>query len=312
MPNTTTRYVTWVSRGRRHHGSALLDIGNPTHSQLTTGDTYQPSWAPPALNWTDNTQHQHTGTFAFMSITGGVQGGQVVFDSNTPPTITVGTTDINVLVVYIEGGSGGGTPGAYIDAFDVNIGNFVDDDFVEIVNNSALNATANNDGFLPSTRAYDIKCFSAIHTVPFSEWRVITGVETINGRDLMIAGDRKTSVSFAFYQTPVGTTSVPKPGRLNPVESESTWVSWGVKVDGGGPTGDGPVDPWNPLLRELAAGFALVDAAKKVNLKLRGELLDLASKQIAMSAESLQKEIKTSKKVLEKNMLQLSDKTIVN
>jgi exonuclease len=65
------------------------------------------------------------------------------------------------------------------------------------------------------------------------------------------------------------------------------WVSWGVDVDGGGPTGRGPVPPWNPFVRELAAGFALAELANLVSPALRESVNRLAAEQVEIASREI-------------------------
>ena len=103
----------------------------------------------------------------------------------------------------------------------------------------------------------------------------------VTGEDLH-APLEETAVAFAFYQTP------PSPETHRPNVSElGTWVSWGVKVDGGGPTGRGPVEPWNPFVLQLAAGLALADTAKLVAPELRGAVSELAAKQVTLASRQI-------------------------
>ena len=205
MPNASSHFVTWISRGKRHHGSAYQDIGPQSNSNLATGDTYQPQWAPPSLDWTETVNGRevtHTGVFAFWSIAGGANGGVVDF-SQLAQGVPVGTNNIVASAIYLEtnGGPNGG-PGVWIDAFDVNLGIFVDDDFVNVSPDSNLTAAANNDGWVPSTSAESVIAFGSIHTVPFSEWHVFLGTEMVNNTTLNVAAE-SSAVAFAFYKTPV-------------------------------------------------------------------------------------------------------------
>jgi len=77
-----------------------------------------------------------------------------------------------------------------------------------------------------------------------------------------------------------------------PRQFEGTWVSWGVKVDGGGPTGHGPVPPWSPFVKELAAGLALGEAAQLVRADLQSDVLELAAKQVNEAAAAITKAMK--------------------
>ena len=287
MPNASSHFVTWISRGKRHHGSAYQDIGPQSNSNLATGDTYQPQWAPPSLDWTETVNGRevtHTGVFAFWSIAGGANGGVVDFNQ-LAQGVLVGSNDIVASAIYIEtnGGPNGG-PGVSIDAFDVNLGIFVDDDFVNVSPDSNLTAAANNDGWVPSTSAESVIAFGSIHTVPFSEWHVFLGTEMVNNTTLNVAAE-SSAVAFAFYKTPVA----PKPPRIDREFALSTWVSYGVMVDGGGPTGGGPVDPWGPYVMELAAGLMLAEAAKKVNPDLKSGVMAIAAKQVSLAAAAIQK-----------------------
>ena len=289
MPNASSHFVTWISRGKRHHGSAYQDIGPSSNSNLATGDTYQPQWAPPSLDWTDTDgdgkQVTHHGVFAFWSIAGGANGGVVDFNQ-LAQGVPVGSGNITASAIYIETGGGpNGGPGVTIDAFDVNQGIFVDDDFVNVSPDSALTAAANNDGWVPSTSAENVTAFGSIHTVPFSSWHVFLGTEFANNTTLGVAV-QSSAVAFAFYKTPVGGGGPP---RIDRQFELSTWVSYGVMVDGGGPTGDGPVDPWGPYVKEFAAGLMLAEAAKKVSADLKSSVMALAAKQVSLAGAAIQK-----------------------
>jgi len=294
MPNASTHYVTWIPRGKRGHASAYQDIGPQSNSNLQTGDNFQPAWAPPTIPWTD-TNGSHTGYFAFWSITGGANGSVVDFNT-LPAGVPVGSSAIVATAIYIEGGGdGNGGPGAWIDAFDVNQGIFVDDDFVSISPDSSLTSAANNTGWVPSANAENILAYNSIHSVPFSQWKVFVGMESISTTTLSLAA-RTSAVAFAFYQTHVSS------GPKIPKNSEEiwTWVSYGVMVDGGGPTGHGPVDPWGPYVFELAAGLMLAEAAKKVSPNLKGEVMNIAAKQISLASTAIQKQMNNSVKTAEK------------
>lgn len=83
------------------------------------------------------------------------------------------------------------------------------------------------------------------------------------------------------------TRSICRPLRPIPNQKAGTWISWGVKVDAGGPTGNGGVPPWNPYVREFAAGLALADTAQLVHAELRPKVLELAAKQVTDAAHSV-------------------------
>lgn len=201
MSKAFTRLVTWISRGRRRHGSAMADIVQPQHSTMSPGNTFQPNWAAPTISWVD-INGSHTASFAFWSITGGI-GGATATTQNTAPSVGVGNTDIVATALYISQGtgSGSGTKGVFIDAFDVNQGAFVDDDFVEVKPDANLAAAANNDGFVPTASLEHIEAFLLIHAVPFSDWKVVVGPEAVNKEDMQAAA-QSSGIAFAFYQLP--------------------------------------------------------------------------------------------------------------
>jgi hypothetical protein len=283
MPTVHTHYVTWISRGRRHHGSSQSDIIPPLTTVVPNGGSYQ-AWASPEISWDDTSHHHHDGDFAFWSITGSADGAYISTDES--PAIAVGGSDVVATAWYIEGGgSGPGVPGTTIDAFDVGLGTFVDDDFVDVVTDPTLTAAANQDGFVPSASAEDVRAFNGIHGVPFDDWQVVVGTDPVVGVDLDAPQD-SSAIAFAFYKLPERVHF----GRPHD-EELGTWVSWGVMVDGGGPTGNGPVPPWNPLVRELAAGLALAEAGQQTKGSIRAGTLRLAARQVAQAAAAISKEM---------------------
>jgi hypothetical protein len=154
------------------------------------------------------------------------------------------------------------------------------------VTDPTLTFVANEDGWVPTaTAAEDIRAYAGIHSVPFDDWQVFVGAESVAGVDLDAAKD-SNAVAFAFYKAPV-----PVPIGHPREPSLGTWVSWGVKVDGGGPTGVGPVPPWNPLIVQLASGFALAEAGQQTKGAIRSATLRLAARQITQAAASIAKEM---------------------
>jgi hypothetical protein len=207
MPTVHTRYVTWISRGRRHHGSAAADLVAPLSTGETDGNTYQ-AWASPSITWTDGTG-EHTASFAFWSVTGSADGASV--STNTSLTVNVGSSDVAATAWYIPTGGNGG-PGVLIDAFDVNQGNFVDDDFVDVVTDPTMTFVANDEGWVPTmSAAEDIRAYTSIHAVPFTDWTVVLGSEAVSNEDLD-AAQNTSAVAFAFYQTP--SVVIKKPDRI--------------------------------------------------------------------------------------------------
>jgi hypothetical protein len=278
MPNVHTRYVVWESRGYRHkNGSGALDITTPGNTGVGDGSPYA-AYAFPEGSWTD-LNGPHTAYFAFWSVVGGASGP--MFSTDPDLTVTAGSSDMQATAWYIEGGGGGG-PALLIDAFDVDIGDFVLDDFVNVVTDPSLTAEANLDGIVPTTTTTeDVRAYTSIRAVPFDQWLVVEGTEPVTAEDLSGVQDT-TAIAFAMYQSTGGVVVPPIPNI-----ADVTWVSWGVTVDGGGLTGRGPVPPWNPFVRELAAGLALADSAATVDQSLRSAVLRLAADQVKLAAGNI-------------------------
>ena len=288
MPTVHTHYVTYNRKGGRrlHAGTATDDIITPLETGASDGEPYE-AWAPPSIEWTDK-QGQHAADFAFWSVVGAKGGASVTTDQSLD--IKVGGSDVQAAAWYLPaGGNGNGGPAFYIDAFDVNEGRFFDEDFVTVSPDSSLAANANETGVVPTADAEDIIAVPTVEGVPFLDWTEFTqpAPQVVTDEDLHAEAEA-TAVAFAFYQTPAS----PEPRRPGHYEL-GTWVSWGVKVDGGGPTGRGPVEPWNPFVRQLAAGLALADTAKLVAPELRGAVSELAAKQVTIASHQIAGQIES-------------------
>jgi hypothetical protein len=281
MPTVHTHYVTYDRKGGRrlHAGTATDDIVTPLLTGAADGEPYE-AWAPPAIEWNDK-NGKHAADFAFWSVVGAQGGASVTTDQSLD--ITVGSSDVQAAAWYLPAGGGNGGPAFYVDAFDVNEGRFFDEDFVTVSPDASLSANANETGIVPTAKAEDITAVSSIEGVPFLDWTefVQPAPEVLDEEDLHAPAE-KTAVAFAFYKSPAS----PEPPRPN-VSEIGTWVSWGVKVDGGGPTGRGPVEPWNPFVRQLAAGLALADAAKVVSPELRGAVNEIAARQVTLASRQI-------------------------
>ncbi len=277
MPTVHTRYVTWISRGVRGHGSAANDIVTPLTTAVPVPGTYQ-AWAPPTISWTDGDQ-AHTATFAFWSETGAADGATAT--TNPSLSVNVGDDDVYAIAWYIQGGGVGNGTGFFVDSFDVDLGTFVDDDFVTVPGDPALTTSVNATGWVPTATAEALVATSPIHGgVPFVYWLHLEDESQLATVNLQL--DAGTSgIDFAFYQSPA------RPNVRIPHEAEGTWVSYGVMVDGGGPTGNGPVPPWQPDVLRLAAGLMLAEASGKVDQQLRGAVLELAAKQVELASQSI-------------------------
>jgi hypothetical protein len=287
MPTVFTRYVTWVSRGKRNHGSSAFDITPPLIGDAVT---QYAGYAPPALSWTDM-HGNHDANFAFWSVTGASDGPQVFTDNQV--SAHVGTSPIHATAWYIPAGGPSFSrelTGIIIDAFDVGLGAFVDDDFVDVTSDPSLTTQANDEGFVPTGAAEDVEARTPVHADPFTHWLVIpANGEKVTYRDVF-AAVKTDAFAFAFYQPTKIDLSYRPPDEILSVEYTA-----GVANDGLGyqfPRGSGgpgrPVPPQGPLfVRQLTAGLALADLGSVVDAELRGALSRIATAQIESSARNI-------------------------
>ena len=108
-----------------------------------------------------------------------------------------------------------------------------------------------------------------------------------NSTDFNLAVNETGEIWFAFYQS----SNLRLPKNLGQY-GEVTHIYFGVINDAPGLTDHGPVGPWDPFVRQLAAGVALAVAADKVNAKLKSELLKVAAAQVTLSADAIVQSIK--------------------
>ena len=286
MPTVHTHYRTYVSRGRRHHQHATApEIAPSQTTNVQAGGQYE-VWTGTQITWNNN-GNPETDSFMFWSVTGAGDGSHMSTDEDLK--VAVGSTDVEVTGWYLPpgGGPNGGGPGLLIDAFDVDLGDFSDADFVDVVSDPTLTGAANEEGFVPTGGANeDVRAYTDVDgVVPFTEWDIFWSDMdvTAGGRDL-IGQQAHSAVAFAFYQTPVKS---PPPIFHGRDYESGTWVSAGVKVDGGGLTGRGPVPPWTPFLADLEAGLVLAQAARGTRREIRGQALELAAKQISHATNKI-------------------------
>lgn len=286
MPVVHTRYVTYTAAGRRRHpGSSAADITPPFDN--TVSSSPYTDWAPPTANWTDGDGVSHSANFAFWSVTGGADGAFV--STNPALSVPVGDTPIGVTAWYLPtGGDGIGEPGTYIDAFDVDVGDFFDDDFVSVAPDTDLSFNANELGLVPTRAPEQITAFASIGPRLLQSWQLLVvsppGADSVNGAVLSTA-TKSMAVAFAFYQRPRGGSTIPKlDGR---VYEAGVRIIFGVTADGGGLTDKGPVPPWEPLVRELANAMALAYAGRQGGAETRLAVVTAAAKQLGATAAKL-------------------------
>jgi hypothetical protein len=284
MPFTaSTRYVAWTNRrGRRASGTTFTELIVPPPTPILYNGGGSESFgggllAPDELPVPGSTTGAKV-KFAFWSLSGGADGGVVGLpNQHLCPVVNVGASNLVATAWYLPVGGGGvGESGIWIDAFDVNTGNFVLDDFVNVTSTPALTPVANNDGWLPSSSAQQVAAYPSIHFVPFMQWNVMAGSPTAAGTTLSIP-IKSNGVAFAFFKS-LPSATIPKID----LEFLAGWlIIFGIINDGNGiqvgPDGKPvPIGPWGgdlmQLLNHATAVITSVKLAKGEKLKALEEI----------------------------------------
>jgi hypothetical protein len=245
MPNVATNYVYFSSskgatRAQKHADSngGFQPAGPaPYVAGLTPDQSYpwpQPPFGiPPSLPVGDP---DPTYKFAFVNVSGGEPGGLTSFDPNTPPQFTVEDSPVNILVVYVPVGGGGGLgdSGASIDAFDETTGELVNDFFVTVSPDSVpelpgdtLTSDGNIYGWVDTE--YGAETITANPpTIEPSNANFYRWVDLLNGPlgqgDVVYTAPQgENSYALAFYNAP------PPPPPPNPCQEFLTSLNFLIR-----------------------------------------------------------------------------------
>jgi hypothetical protein len=208
LVNTRTRYIVYTHSGggvRHHHFSTQNNIIDEADGQASKGDTI------PAQGFPIQFFQGQPVPFAFMSVNGAADGNHLYTDPGNQ-NVPVGEKDIDILVVYAPpGGIGsGGGPGVWVDAFNVDVGDFSDSDFIQVLTpptppdtlDAAKTSHANMEGDISTVTAENMRCFATVDGAPFVEWKKIVPTPTIiTTRDVSLATNQTGEIWFAFYQS---------------------------------------------------------------------------------------------------------------
>src|SRR5262249_46580917 len=209
MVNTTTKYIVYTHTGggvRHHHFGTQNNIVNEADGTAALGDTIN------ALGFPSQVFNGSNVSFAFMSVHGGADGNKL-YTTPGNQTVPVGTSDIDILVVYTPPGGIGGTngPGVWVDAFNVDTGQFSDSlDFIKVLTpptppdtiDAAKTTFGNQDGGISTATAETVRANALVDGVPFVEWKQIIGTPTLQSEtDIHLAQNESGEIWFAFYQS---------------------------------------------------------------------------------------------------------------
>ena len=231
--STRTRYIVYTHTGtgvRHHHFSTQNNIIDEADGTATTGDHLPAQGFPFQFFMGQNVP------FAFMSVHGAADGNHL-YTTPGNQSVPVGSDDIDVLVVYAPpGGIGGpnGGPGVWVDAFNVNTGDFSDAlDFIQVLTpptppntlDNAQTTFANVEGVISTLAPENMRASVSVDGgVPFLEWKKITPVETlVSAREVDLLQNESGELWFAFYQTVPPDVDIPDlRGKL--AQTMGRWV----------------------------------------------------------------------------------------
>ena len=288
---------------RRTSGPPPL-VGSGTDTPMS--DNWVSLPAPPQIHYVpDNKDY----IFAFWSLTAhdsqSLQGSAQIQTATTAnDSHSGGLWTISAKAYYVWNfGAGPGDNALLIDAFDVQAGDFIPDDFVDAAPdpNGKLTIEANNGYIDTSTEiaqgaALKVTARDTIPTKKFAYW--------LNIAPLMFSADPKNPatvgspdphdivvhlsdivVAFAFYNEVKQSLRIP-PG------SEYLYNPWWWIETLGGLVPPPPRDPW---AQELGAVLALSGVANRVSRPLRAKVLEIALEQISIAAAALKQQIRNAK-----------------
>lgn len=225
----------------------------------TRGWTEGPQWAevvilgPATVDVPTNAPSFHNapppiGPYSFAFWWVGLAAGDNFVTLADPVSISPGNADMVAKAWFTRTDVAPPTgTGIFVDAFDAEKGNFLDDDFVVVKDedfqlNSPLTEDANTKGIVSTQSTQLIEATATIGIQKFDRWESVRGPVPILGGKVTALQDSNAE-AIAFYKC-----TSKSPFFDIGTFAAHTWVSWGVKVDGGGPTGGGPVPPWDPLM----------------------------------------------------------------
>lgn len=253
--NTHTKYIVYNHNGtgvRHHHFGTQNNIIDEADGTATTGNQHVAQGFPWQFYLGQNVP------FAFMSVHGAADGNHL-YTSPGNQSVPVGNTDIDVLVVYAPpGGIGGpnGGPGVWVDAFDVNLGDFSDAlDFIQVLTpptppdtlDAPKTTFANAEGVVSTLAAENIRANLAVDNgVPFVEWKRITPMESVvSAREVDLTQAETGEIWLAFYQTVPPNVSIPDlRGKI--AQTMGRWIDDDYC---GTPYPHGPIGPGGPIFQ---------------------------------------------------------------
>ena len=224
----------------------------------------------------------------FWSVVDGTNGQ--VFPAG-PLNYIVGANPVTITAWYfpISGPDAPGGPEIIDDAFSANLGDFIDDTFVDVTSDPSLTSGANVVGEVPTTEAETLVAHSSVVSTsePFKEWIRSWNAAPVSSATLNVPKGT-IGMAVAIYQNPPAPPPPPSTIPLNIVAYNRWWwieTWWGHGPDSG-PEG----------VREFLVATEMADAASRASPQLRGELIDAAVQQAKLGASVLKKQLRASQR----------------
>jgi hypothetical protein len=247
--------------------------------------------------------------FAFWSLTAhdmvtGQSEAQIQSSNLANDSHLGGMWTVSAKAYYVwDFGSVSGDNAILIDAFDIQLGDFIPDDFVDVTPDPSgtLSADANNGYIDTTTRIPEgtkvtIRARDALPAKRFGYWLSVSSLlhsndpaepATVGEMDAydIVAHYNDIVIAFAFYSEVEEVFRVPRPPAIyNP------W--WGPETHWGLTPGPPPPPWWH----QFVAALVLADGSNRVSPELRAGVLELALRQLSITADSMRKEIEMVRK----------------
>ncbi len=190
-------------------------------------------------------------------------------------------------------GTGNGDGFVWIDAFDIQLGDFIPDDFVDVKPDPTGTLTIEgNNGYIDTTtevatgHPITVAARDMLHLKKFAYWLplVVQGSATVGLPDPhdVVANHGDVVIAFSFYnEVPAG----PPPNLV-----AYNWWWWAQTMWGRVP----PIPPWgppDPWVLQVIGALSLQGAAQSVAPHLRSKVLGIALEQLRLSVGTLEKEL---------------------
>jgi hypothetical protein len=291
MPTVTTRYRVYLGAGhhrRPRNQRPWEEQQQPSTSTQLEGTIYTP-FAPASLPYTTADGSTVNPRFLFWGISHGATGRTEVQQALME---TIRSTPLTLTAWYFLAAGGDGASALLLDAYSVLRGDFVDDDFVDVVSDPSLTEQANVAGSVPTAEDQELKAFGSIPTSEsFERWILTPSKATASGA-ILDAPAGSDGLAIATYHLPE-----PVPGASIEIGRPLIEPAGGIVLRGkaGGPvvlvTPGGIIGPIDPPIGILIARLVAASAMHAEAAHLSKEAASSIQKSAALEIAEVAKEI---------------------